>query len=233
VAFIDADVVVDRYWLTGIAEGFAAARGVGCVTGLILPAQLETPSQLLLERHAQFERGFGLQIFGSQDRRPEDPLFPFSAGRLGSGANIAFDTAVLRELGSFDAAIGAGTLGRGGDNLAAFFRVVLGHRVVYQPAAIVWHRHQRDMAALRNQAFGYGVDLGEFLTSVMVREPRMWPLLLRRLPSGLAYAFRSSSVRDRDGWPSELARLEKRGLAHGAAAYAANRWRTHHKAVAQ
>lgn len=234
VAFVDDDVV-DRHWLTGIAEGFAADRGVGCVTGLILPEQLDTPAQLLLERHGGFDKGFGLQVFDCDQNRPGDPLFPFTAGRLGSGANMAFDTAVLRGLGGFDPAIGVGTFARGGDDLAAFFRVVLGHRVVYQPAAIVWHRHHRDMAALRNQAFGYGVGLGAFLTSVMVREPKMLPKLLRRLPGGVVYAFSASSARNRgryDGWPSELARLEKRGLAYGPVAYAVSRWRTR-KAVYQ
>jgi GT2 family glycosyltransferase len=229
VAFVDDDVTVDRHWLTGIAEGFAAAADVGCVTGLILPAQLDTPAQLLLERHGGFDKGFGLRIFDTDGHRPDDPLFPFTAGRFGSGANMAFDTAVLRRLGGFDPAIGIGTFARGGDDLAAFFRVVLGHRVVYQPAAMVWHRHHREMAALRNQAFGYGVGLGAYLTSVLMREPRMWPLLLRRLLTGVSYAFNSSSARNRgryEDWPSELARLERRGLTYGPAAYAVSRWRT-------
>lgn len=147
---------------------------------------------------------------------------------------MAFDTEVLRRLGGFDPAIGIGTFARGGDDLAAFFRVVLGHRVVYQPGAIVWHRHHREMAALRNQAFGYGVGLGAFLTSVLVREPRMWPLLLRRLPTAVVYAFSASSARNRgryDGWPSALARLEKRGLLSGPVAYAVSRWRTRQAAA--
>lgn len=231
-AFIDDDVLVDRHWLTGIAEGFAAADGVGCVTGLIMPAQLETPAQLLWERHSGSHKGFGLRVFDSQDHRRADPFFPFTAGRLGSGINMAFDTAVIRDLGGFDPAVGSGDFARGADDLEAFFSVVLRHRAVYQPAAIVWHRHQRDMAALRNQAFGCGVGLGAYLTSVMVREPRMWPYLLRRLPSGLAEVFRSSSARNsgwHDGWPS--ARLEKRGTAYGPAAYAVSRWRTRHRAV--
>jgi GT2 family glycosyltransferase len=229
VAFVDDDVVVDRHWLTGIAEGFASDADVGCVTGLILPAQLDTPAQLLLERHGGFDKGFERRVFDTDGNRPDDPLFPFTAGRFGSGANMAFDADVLRRLGGFDRAIGIGTFARGGDDLAAFFRVVLGQRVVYQPAAVVSHRHHREMAALRNQAFGYGVGLGAFLTSVLVHEPRMRAALLRRLPAGIAYAFSSSSARNRgryDGWPAELARLEKRGVLSGPAAYAVSRWRT-------
>jgi GT2 family glycosyltransferase len=228
VAFVDDDVLVDRHWLTAIAEGFAADADVGCVTGLILPAELDTPAQLLLQRHGGYDKGFGLRVYDMDQNRPADPLFPFSAGRLGSGANMAFDMNVLRELGGFDAAMGIGTSARGGDDLVAFFRVVLRHRLVYQPAAVVWHRHHRDMAALRNQAFGYGVGLGAFLTAVMMREPSMWGALLRRLPAGLAFAFSPSSTRNRsryDGLPMDMARREKLGLLSGPTYYAVSRWR--------
>lgn len=235
IAFVDDDVVVDRHWLTAIAEGFAAADDVGCVTGLILPAQLETPAQLLLEQHGGFDKGFELRIFDTDRNRPDDPLFPFTAGRLGSGANMAFDTEILRGLGGFDPAIGVGTFARGGDDLAGFFRVIVaGHQLVYQPSAVVWHRHHRDMAALRNQAQGYGIGLGAFLTSSLVNEPRMLAALLRRLPAGVTYAFSPSSARNHaryDGWPEELARLEKRGVLSGPAAYAVSRWRTRRAAV--
>lgn len=236
VAFVDDDVLVDRHWLTGIAEGFATTPDVGCVTGLILPEQLSTPAQLLLERHGGFDKGFDARVFDMGRHRPEDPLFPFTAGKFGSGANMAFDTGILRRLGGFDAATGVGTYARGGDDLAAFFRVVVaGHALVYQPSAVVWHRHHQDTAALRNQAYGYGVGLGAFLTSAVVHEPKMLAALLRRAPKGVAYAFASSSHRNRgryDGWPRELARLEKRGLLSGPAAYAVSRWRTR-RAVAR
>jgi GT2 family glycosyltransferase len=234
VAFVDDDVIVDRHWLTGIAEGFAADTDVGCVTGLILPAELDTPAQLLLQRHGGYDKGFAQRIFDMDRNRPDDPLFPFTAGRLGSGANMAFDTEILRRLGGFDPAMGIGTFARGGDDLMAFFRVVVRHQLVYQPDAVVWHRHHREMEALRNQAFGYGVALGAFLTSAMVHEPRMWTELLRRLPAGLAFTFSASSTRNRfryDGLPSDMARREKLGLLYGPATYAVSRWRTHRATV--
>lgn len=228
IAFVDDDVIVDRHWLEAIAEGFAAADDVGCVTGLILPSELDTRAQLLLEQHGGFDKGFGLRIYDSGPHRPDHPLFPFTPGRFGSGANMAFDAAILREMGGFDKATGVGTYARGGDDLAAIFRVVLDHRVVYQPSAIVWHRHHRELDALRNQAFGYGVGLGAFLASALVHEPRAWPTLLRRLPAGLRYAFSAHSDRNRgryDGWPAEFTRLERRGLLYGPVAYAISRWR--------
>lgn len=236
LAFTDDDVIVDSQWLAALAEGFTTTGGVGCVTGLILPAALETPAQLLIERHGRFGKGFTLRIFDWDGNRPADPLFPFTAGRFGSGANMAFDAALLRELGGFDPATGAGTPARGGDDLSAFFRVVAcGRRLVYQPGALIWHHHRRELAGVRTQAYGYGVGLGAYLASALAHEPAMWPALVRRLPAGLVYAFSRSSQHqaDRyatwppeyDGWPEKLARLERRGLLWGPVAYAVSRWR--------
>ncbi|MDT7645316.1 MAG: hypothetical protein QOC75_2316, partial [Pseudonocardiales bacterium] len=195
---------------------------MGCVTGLILPAQLHTPAQLLLERHGGFDKGFTQRIFDRDMYRPVDPLFPFAAGRLGSGANMAFDARLLRQLRGFDPAAGAGTFARGGDDLAAFFRVIVsGHRLVYQPGALVWHRHHRDMASLGKQAYGYGVGLGAYLTSALAHEPAMLPALLRRVPAGIIHAFSSSSARNLgryQGWPTQLTGLERRGVMFGPVA---------------
>ncbi|HKN49443.1 MAG TPA: glycosyltransferase family 2 protein, partial [Actinomycetota bacterium] len=49
VAFVDDDVVVDRLWLRSLVLGFQAAPGVACVTGMILPAELDTQSQVWIE----------------------------------------------------------------------------------------------------------------------------------------------------------------------------------------
>ena len=61
----------------------------------------------------------------------------------------------------------------GGDDLAAFYDVITaGHRLVYEPAAIVLHRHYRDYAGLRRQTYGYGAGLGAHLTRCLLRDPR-------------------------------------------------------------
>ena len=229
VAFVDDDVVVDRQWLSALVEGFTATDGVGCVTGLILPAQLDTPAQVLLERHGSFGKGFDVQIFDRGRYRPTDPLFPFRTGRFGSGANMAFDTALLKRLGGFDPATGAGTFARGGDDLTAFFRVVVaGNRLVYQPGALVWHRHHQDLASLGKQAYGYGVGFGAFLASAVAHEPAMIPALLRRVPGGIAFALRRSAGTNADryqDWPEEFVGLERRGMMFGPVAYVVSRWR--------
>lgn len=230
IAFTDDDVVVDRDWLAAIAEGFGADGNVGCVTGLIVPAELETPAQVMLEAHGGFAKGYAW-THRSPGRSGGDPLFPFTAGRLGSGANMAFSAALLRELGGFDPATGVGSAARGGDDLLAFFRTVAaGYGIVYQPAAIAWHHHYRTFEALENQAYGYGVGLSAYLTAAIAREPHMLPALLRRLPRGIAYAIALSRTADHtegyegDGWPRRLSAARRRGLLHGPFAYAKSRW---------
>ncbi|MCX3288999.1 glycosyltransferase [Streptomyces sp. NEAU-H22] len=228
-AFTDDDTLVDPGWLAALAEGFAQGPGVGCVTGLIVPAELETAAQAALERHGGFTKGFAPRAW-SLRHPPRDPLFPFTAGRFGSGTNMAFRTGTLRELGGFDPATGTGTPARGGDDLLAFFRVLTtGHTLAYRPDAIVWHRHRRAQDALDAQAFGYGAGLGAYLTGALARDPRLIPALLRRLPRGIRYALaqnqrkaQADSARSR-----RLARLELGGLLYGPFGYLRSRRRNH------
>jgi GT2 family glycosyltransferase len=232
LAFTDDDVRVDRQWLTETVRAFQAGPDVACVTGLILPAELQTRAQIMLEAHGQFGKGYRQRIFDLKQNRPADPLFPFTAGQLGSGANMSFNTEMLRAMGGFDQATGTGTVARGGDDLAAFFAVIAaGHSLVYQPAAMVWHRHRRDLESLSNQAYGYGVGLGAYLASALTSHPSTLGRAIYRAPAALSYAFRpdsprSAHLKNEDEWPRELSRLERRGLAYGPVAYARSRWRT-------
>ncbi|MFJ7962952.1 glycosyltransferase [Streptomyces sp. NPDC096324] len=222
VAFTDDDTLVDPGWLPALAGTFARDVRIGCVTGLIVPAELETPAQDALERQGGFAKGY-VPVTWSLADPPGDPLFPFTAGRFGSGANMAFRTDALRSLGGFDTATGAGTPGRGGDDLLAFFEILTaGHTLAYQPSAIVWHCHRRTRDAVAAQAFGYGAGLGAYLTGALLRNPRRLPALLRRLPRGIHYAMTRSRARGADpesGWSRHLALLETRGMVYGPCGY--------------
>jgi GT2 family glycosyltransferase len=228
VAFTDDDTLVDPGWLSALADTFAHDTRIGCVTGLIVPAELETPAQTVLERQGGFAKGYVPRTWSLFDP-PEDPLFPFTAGRFGSGANMAFRADVLRSLGGFDIATGAGTPGRGGDDLLAFFEVVTaGHTLAYQPSAIIWHHHRRTRDAVAAQVFGYGAGLGAYLTGALVNDPRRLPALLRRLPRGIQYAMTRSRDRSADpeaDWSRRLALLEVRGMVYGPCGYLRGRLR--------
>jgi GT2 family glycosyltransferase len=222
LAFTDDDVVVDRHWVTALAEAFIVTDGVGAVTGLIEPGELRTATQLLLERHGAFAKGYEPNIFDLDTHRPEDPRFPVAAGQFGSGANMAFNRKCLQHLGGFNPVLGTGTLARGGDDLAAFFAAVTaGYRIVYQPDALVRHWHRDSVDALAQQAYGYGVGLGAYLTDALVHEPA---IVLKTALSSTRPAAGGHRTRPA-GWPPELIRLGHRGTIVGPFAYAASWWR--------
>ena len=159
----DDDVVVDPEWLAAIAEAATSAPGVECVTGLILPAEIATPAQELLEQFGGYARGFRRRRVDLGEHCPADPLFPFTTGRLGSGANIAFDAApsCAPAAGSTPRS-GPARRARGGEDLLAVFDVLTGGGgVVYEPSALVWHWNRRELrepaeahARLRRRAGG-------------------------------------------------------------------------------
>jgi GT2 family glycosyltransferase len=232
VAFTDDDVLVDRHWLAEMVHGFDAADQVGAVTGMIFPAELETPAQVWIEEYGGFSKGLDLRVFDLKEHRPPSPLYPYTAGWFGSGASMAFRTSVLREMGGFDPSLGAGTLAMGGDDLASFFEVVhRGYRLVYQPAAILRHWHRREYAGLRRQAYGYGVGLTAYLTSLLLNHPGLVLDIALRAPYGLAYVFSSRSPKNakkRADYPTELDVQERRGMRYGPVAYLRSRRRSRH-----
>jgi GT2 family glycosyltransferase len=227
VAFTDDDVLVDRAWLANLVAALEAAPHAACATGLILPAELDTEAALWFESYAGFAKGWERQVFDLAEHRRPGPLYPYAMGQFGSGASLAFKTAALRRLGGFAAELGAGTRALGGEDLDVFLRLLAsGAAIVYEPGAILRHRHLRDSAALRRQLHGYGVGLGAALTKCVVDRPGRALELAARLPAGLAYLLSPASPKNRRkqaDFPAELTRVELRGVLAGPAAYLRSR----------
>ncbi|GAA2748162.1 glycosyltransferase family A protein [Kitasatospora cinereorecta] len=234
-AFTDDDTVADPGWIGAVVEAFQADRRVGCVTGLMLPAELDTEAQAIVETYGGPTRGFA-PFSASLRERLDDPLLRFSVGRFGAGANMAFRTDVLRRIGGFDERTGPGTPTRGGEDLLAFLRVLTaGHTVTYHPDGLIWHRHRRTMAALETQVFGFGTGYGACLAAAVSQQPSLLASLLRLLPYGLwrwAAARRRHSNTARSNLSiirqeslRRLSRLEARGLVYGPFCYALSVWR--------
>jgi GT2 family glycosyltransferase len=226
VAFTDDDVLVDPAWVPAIRAAFAATPEVGCVTGLILPLELETPAQLLVERFASYGKGFAPRIYSLDKPPPDQPLFPYTAGYFGSGANMAFRTSVIRDLGGFDPVLGTGTRARGGEDLDICIRLLhAGSRLAYEPRAIVWHHHADTDARLRQRVFDYGAGLGAMLSKQIVTGPNRWTIV-SRAPQGIRYftdpESRKNAARG-SVFPRSLTRLERAGLLYGPVAYVASR----------
>ncbi len=227
VAFTDDDVLADRLWLAAIARGFDGEPKVGAVSGIVMPRSLETPAQVWFEGYARFSGRFERHAYDFGENRPlDDPLFPFDIGILGTGANMAFRTGVLRRAGGLDPAFNTKALPNGTD-VESLFRVLLGGwTIVHEPAAIVQHAHQSEYHQLERRVYGYGVGLTAVLTKSLIQHPRLIPELIRKLPRGAAFALSPRSQKNaskREDFPAELTRLELRGMTRGPWAYARGR----------
>lgn len=157
VAYVDDDCLVHVGWLAGLRDAFADPT-VDLVTGRVLPASLELATERWFDRHFPWDRGVVRKRFGDHDPLP---WYPASMHHLGTGCNMAFRRSALEALGGFDEALDMGTMVGGGGDMDAFGRAVdAGMVAVYEPRALVLHRHRATREDLRWQVWGYGVSQG-------------------------------------------------------------------------
>ncbi|HSU49435.1 MAG TPA: glycosyltransferase, partial [Segetibacter sp.] len=150
VAYTDDDVIVDAGWVTALARVFSENREVMALTGLVVPYELETRAQVLFEMNGGFGRGFERKWHKINGGHM--PWGLLGTGQFGTGANMAFRRSLFNKAGLFDPALDVGTITNGGGDLEMFFRVLKeGHMLVYEPSAIVRHRHRPQYDKLEYQ----------------------------------------------------------------------------------
>jgi O-antigen biosynthesis protein len=173
IAFTDDDVIVDAGWVKALARAFAENPEVMAITGLVVPYELETEAQFLFERYGGFGRGFERHWYkasAASNRRVAGQHG--GAGKFGTGANMAYRRSLFDEIGLFDPALDVGTVTNGGGDLEMFFRVLKeGYTLVYEPNAIVRHRHRREYARLRTQISNNGIGFYSYLVRSALAYP--------------------------------------------------------------
>jgi GT2 family glycosyltransferase len=186
IAFTDDDVVVDREWLRTITAPLDEDPSLSCVTGLTQPYELETAAQWWFELYGGMSNGYIRQQYSLDMDEPPTLLFPFTPG-VGGSNNMAVRRSVLARLHGFDVRLGPGTPTAGGEDLDLFVRILLAHgRILYEPRAVVWHRHRDDEAALHRHVSGYGTGSVAVLTKWFMRRPDLRRKVARnvlRLPA--------------------------------------------------
>lgn len=219
VAFTDDDAVPDGNWLRSLLRNFSDPR-VMCVTGLVMPLELETEAQEWFERYSPHGRGFGRVVF---DGAHSNPLM---VNLVGVSASMALRSRAIDFIGLFDEVLGAGTPTASGEDCEFFTRILRsGYCIVYEPRALSWHRHRRTWEELRNTLEGYGVGVYAFWTMMMVVNREFSVVLLglswlwyKQIPELIA------SVRKQpDSVPSDLLLAQLRGCISGPMAYFASR----------
>jgi GT2 family glycosyltransferase len=160
IAFIDDDACASPGWLRALAHAFAAPD-VMAVTGLILPAEIETRNQRLFECYGGMSKGLRACTY-----RPEhmSGLEMLVTQQFGAGANMAFRRRLFDTVGLFDTALDTGTASGGCGDLDMFHRVLAaGFTLRYQPDAWILHTHRRDFDGLCHQIYSNGRSHGVYI----------------------------------------------------------------------
>jgi len=226
VAFADDDLDIDVDWLGCLVAGFDSSD-VACVTGLILPIELETSAQRLLEEFGGYAKGFERRTWDCKTNRLDHPLYPYTVGAFGSGASAAFRRDALAGIGGFDTALGAGTRARGGEDIDIYVTCVQrGYQIVYEPGAIVRHAHLRGLDEVHRKVRDYGVGLGAMLTKHLLRDRSSCASVMARVPAGARHLLSGGSPKNAartSAYPTSLVFAELAGLAYGPVAYLRSR----------
>lgn len=203
VVFTDDDVVVHPEWLPRLLSGFTSPE-VMSVTGLVLPASLDTVAERAFEDLlGGFGQGFRPREFGHEwflrHRRRTPHVW-----QLGAGANVAFRRGAFDRVGGFDPRLGAGAAGCSEDSEMWYRLLAGGWRCRYEPSAVVFHSHRQTLTGLRQQSQAYmrghiAALAVQWNHTRQVGEPRRALVSLptyyaRRLASGIFWQERSPTL---------------------------------------
>ena len=90
IAWADDDEICDPWWAAELARGFVEIPGAEAVTGLVVPAELHTHSQVWFEHYSGVGRGRGFAAGVSRRRRATaEPALSASPVRSGSQHGVS------------------------------------------------------------------------------------------------------------------------------------------------
>jgi glycosyltransferase involved in cell wall biosynthesis len=135
IALIDDDAVAHPNWLKAALKSFSHPE-VGCVTGRILPPEIESEWQQRYFREKWLPSGEDAKLFTMATFDPfETPA--------GAGTNIVARKSILQQCG-FPEFFGAGTAVGAEDDHYLFFQILkLGWKLYYDPECIVYHPYPK------------------------------------------------------------------------------------------
>lgn len=154
IAFTDDDVIVHPEWITRLQQSFHCPQ-VMAVTGLVLPAEIETEAQFIFEKgFGGFSRGYYPLLFDTQFFKQRQsrgvPVWD-----IGAGANMAFRRKAFELVGDFDERLGAGASGCSEDSELWYRLLAEGWYCYYEPTAVAFHYHRSDLDSLKQQMYQY------------------------------------------------------------------------------
>lgn len=223
IAYTDDDVIVDPNWARALVDVFAKEPKVMAVTGYVAAHELETEAQIVFEQAFRFGRGFESKWIRADHQDNQGGVTQYGAtANYGTGANMAYRRSLFEQIGDFDPALGAGTATAGGEDLEMFFRTLQeGYTLVYEPNALVRHRHRRDYTQLKKQITNNGVGYYSYLVRSALAYPEHYfdfvRIGLRFLQSNIGRLLRSLVRPSR--YPRDLVWAEMKGFLMGVGRY--------------
>jgi cellulose synthase/poly-beta-1,6-N-acetylglucosamine synthase-like glycosyltransferase len=216
VAFTDDDAVPDTNWLRALLFNFTDPRVI-CVTGQVMPLELENEAQEWFEKFSPLGRGFKRLTF---DGAAFYDLFRVAP--IGVSANMALRKQIMERVGVFDEVLGVGTPTRCGEDHELFSRILSrGYKIVYEPEALSWHRHRRTWHETRKTMHGYGTGVYAFWMRSLLVEREFGALFLpwkwfyyTQLPNLIRSLFKRPG-----SMPIDLILAELRGCLIGVWTY--------------
>jgi GT2 family glycosyltransferase len=173
VAFVDDDAVADAAWCRTLHKVFAENPSVAACIGRIDPLMLETEAQRLFEANGGFARG------DRPIRLPQDAARPLYGRRapliawvvhIGIGCNMTVRRQAALAVGGFDIALDLGAALPGGGDLDMLWRLLEAeYEVLYDPVALVWHEHRRQLDKVSDQIVGHQRAMVTVLTKAVTR----------------------------------------------------------------
>lgn len=154
VAVTDDDCHADKYWCESLLHTFTQPSAPQAVTGPILPPAEEQPP--------------GLFVFSLRKSR-ETVLYDRRTlpWIVGSGANFAGRTDVLRQLGGWNDKLGVGTKGKAAEDCEIIDRLlVANYGIVYCGEAVIrhaWQTRERRKETRWTYSYGMGALIGTVL----------------------------------------------------------------------
>lgn len=172
VIFLDDDAVAQPGYVAAAAAPLLGDTRVGASTGRVEPLALDTAAQRLFEGNGGFSRGNTTIRLPADASRPlhgrRAPLIAWAVS-IGSGCSLAVRRDLVQQVGGFDPALDLGAALPGGGDHDIMWRLLrAGYDIVYQPSAVAWHEHRRDLADVKAQIVGHQRALVALLTKQVV-----------------------------------------------------------------
>jgi cellulose synthase/poly-beta-1,6-N-acetylglucosamine synthase-like glycosyltransferase len=230
VVTTDDDVTMPPDWLETLLSPFVE-HDVMAVTGNILPLELETASQRHFEAYGGLGRGFErLVVDGNWFRQFRSAVPTWT---LGATANAAFRAAIFArpQIGFLDEALGAGTPTGCGEDTYLFYKILKANWIlVYEPSAFVFHKHRRDLGALRRQLYNYSKGHVAYHLTTLLRDRDLRALVRLGIRLPQTYMRRlKDCLLGRSDYPASLILLEIMGNLAGPSSLWRSRRRLQHQ----